>query len=121
MKHKHRNISLSTLKKIKRDAVKQPSQSMTNEMIERIYSHVTTQLQKDTKQIQKDLSDKIYNCIAKQLHNELVQFKDYTEKYLNQRITNEFNLIKRELTLILNDQQPKDMSLDREEIPLYYS
>jgi len=122
MKPTSRKLLSQKLKKIKKDGVtSQSTQNNTNQMVERIYAHVSNELQKNSIKMQKDLSHDIYNCIAKQLHNELVQFRDYTEKYLNQRITNEFNLIKRDLSLILDDQQPKDMNLDKEDTPSYYS
>lgn len=114
MKPTNKKISSRNIKKVKRDTVSSGGGINTQEIVENIYKHVTNELQ-------KELSNRIYNCITKQLHNELVQFKNYTEKYLNERISNEFDLIKRDLTLILNDQEDKDMSLEKEEIPSYYS
>ena len=86
----------------------------TQKLVESIYKQVTENLQ-------KDLTNRLYNSITKELHNELINFKNFTEKYLNQRISNEFELIKRDLTLILNDQEEKDMTLDKPDIPSYYS
>ena len=114
MRPTNKRISTRNIKKVKRDTVNCGSSIHTQEIVENIYKHVTNELQ-------KELSNRIYNCITKQLHNELVQFKNYTEKYLNERISNEFNLIKRDLTLILNDQVEKGMVLDKEDIPSYYS
>lgn len=108
-----RLIKKNNLQKIRRDAISN-NNTNTQEIVNNIYKHVTNELQ-------KELSNNIYNCVTKQLHNELVQFRDFTEKYLNERIKNEFNLIKRDLNLILNDLQPKEMSLDKEYVPSYYS
>ena len=114
MRPTNKRISTRNIKKVKRDTVNISGGINTQEIVENIYKHITNELQ-------KELSNRIYNCITKQLHNELVQFKNYTEKYLNERISNEFNLIKRDLTLILNDQVEKGMVLDKEDIPSYYS
>ena len=114
MRPANKKMSTRNMKKVRRDTVNSGGGINTQEIVENIYKHVTNELQ-------KELSNRIYNCITKQLHNELVQFKNYTEKYLNERITNEFDLIKRDLTLILHDQEDKDMSLEKEDIPSYYS
>tara|TARA_Y100000114_G_scaffold149724_1_gene164255 strand:- start:109 stop:456 length:348 start_codon:yes stop_codon:yes gene_type:complete len=111
-----KKITTRNIKKIRRDTVNSYNNHgiNTQEIVDNIYRHVTNELQ-------KELSQKIYNCITKQLHNELIQFKNCTEKYLNKKISNEFNLIKRDLTLILNNDEEKDMELDKEDIPSYYS
>ena len=114
MKPEKKKIRNNHIKKVRRDTINNNPSINTQEIVNHIYKHVTTELQ-------KELSNRIYNCIIKQLHNELVQFKDCTENYLNQRITNEFNLIKRDLILILNNDQEKDMVLDKEDTPSYYS
>ena len=118
MKMRGKNLKKRNINKINLDSVRKSNVSNntinTQKLVESIYEQITNNLQ-------KDLTKELYKCITKELHNELINFKDFTEKYLNQRISTEFELIKRDLTLILNDQQDKDMTLDKEEIPSYYS
>ena len=118
MKMRGKNIKKRNINKINLDSVRKSNVSNntinTQKLVESIYEQITNNLQ-------KDLTKELYKCITKELHNELINFKNFTEKYLNQRISTEFELIKRDLNLILNDEQDKDMTLDKEEIPSYYS
>ena len=112
------NKNKNNINKVNLDSIRKYNTSNnsinTQKIVDCIYKQVTENLQ-------KELVNRLYNSITKELHNELINFQNFTEKYLNKRISNEFELIKRDLTLILNDHQQKDMVLDKPDIPSYYS